>query len=165
VRRRDAVVVEDLASQALREHPFRTASVNTMAELDDPASEVTMIRAFLENAMRDRFLALVSSRAGRPKFIRELDHFAGFKASSMVAIVAGKSGPDQVAATLRTYGAPDHCYAMSTNRALDKKWLGLDTALADVIGMGCGTILVCIPGRLGFFEGEGPMNRCVLTAG
>jgi hypothetical protein len=38
----------------------------------------------------------------------------------------------------------------------------LDVALDAVVGRGMGAFLSCIPGRLAFFEAEGPGERYIL---
>ncbi len=38
----------------------------------------------------------------------------------------------------------------------------LTDALAAVVGRGFGTILVCIPGSLAYYEGEDPGERYIL---
>jgi hypothetical protein len=35
----------------------------------------------------------------------------------------------------------------------------LEKALAEIIGQGMGTFISCIPGKLGYFEGEDPGER------
>ena len=60
-------------------------------------------------------------------------------------------------------GAPDDCHVISENPELDGKRLPLDAALQQIVGFGYGTLVSCIPGRLAFFEGEGPSDRCILV--
>ncbi len=49
-------------------------------------------------------------------------------------------------------GAPTNCYVMSER--IDGIEMELLAALEEVVGNGNGAILSCIPGRLGYFEGE-----------
>jgi len=35
-------------------------------------------------------------------------------------------------------------------------------ALEEVMGHGMGTLLSSIPGKLAYYEGEGPSDRCIL---
>jgi len=39
---------------------------------------------------------------------------------------------------------------------VDGKRISLEVALKQVIGQGYGTLLSCVPGALGYFEGEEP---------
>jgi hypothetical protein len=51
---------------------------------------------------------------------------------------------------------------MSESKDLDDREIELEEALDLIIGLGSGALLSCIPGRLAYFEGEGPSDRCVL---
>lgn len=55
---------------------------------------------------------------------------------------------------LRAHGAPEDCYVFSNSRKLDGQFMRLDDALQQVCGIGLGTVISLIPGRLAFFEGE-----------
>ncbi len=59
-------------------------------------------------------------------------------------------------------GAPETCYVFSEWNELDTKEMKLDEALTACIGYGMGTVLSCIPGRLAFYEAEGPGQRFIL---
>jgi hypothetical protein len=51
---------------------------------------------------------------------------------------------------------------MSASSDLDGQEVDLRAALEDVVGYNDGTFISCIPGRLAYFEGEGPNERYVL---
>ena len=55
---------------------------------------------------------------------------------------------------LKSKGAPDECYIFSNCESIDQRWMPLDLALQTVCGIGLGTVISCIPGRLALFEGE-----------
>ena len=59
-------------------------------------------------------------------------------------------------------GAPEICYAISTDAHLDGKTVTLRDAITRIIGAGHGTVLSCVPGHLGYFEGEDSGARYVL---
>ena len=69
---------------------------------------------------------------------------------------------DKIYELLRDRGAPSRCYVMSASSDLDGQEVDLNEALEDVVGVNDGTFISCIPGRLAFFEGEGPNERYVL---
>lgn len=48
---------------------------------------------------------------------------------------------------------------MSENATLDGREVSLTEALRETVGSGMGTLLSCIPGRLGYYEGEEPNER------
>lgn len=56
------------------------------------------------------------------------------------------------------------CYAISEDDAFDGMLLSLREALDAIVGSGSGTLLSCIPGRLGYYEEEGPKVRFILVA-
>ena len=43
---------------------------------------------------------------------------------------------------------------MSDNRAIDDKEMSLTEALSATVGMDCGTLISCVPGKLAYFELE-----------
>ena len=63
---------------------------------------------------------------------------------------------------LRSRGAGDSCYLVSEDPALDAQRLSLSEALNRIVGKGMGTLLSCVPGKLAYFEGEGPSDRYIL---
>ena len=64
---------------------------------------------------------------------------------------------------LRGLGAPDTCYLISEDTKFDGKEMELLAALKQIVGYGMGTVISCIPGRLGYFEGE--LKEKIHTAG
>ena|SRR5258708_2170710 len=59
-------------------------------------------------------------------------------------------------------GSPVTCYAISMDPSIDGRFLPLKEALATVVGYGIGTFLSCLPGKLGYFEGESAGQRFIL---
>ena len=62
---------------------------------------------------------------------------------------------------LRSLGAPDDCYAISTDAAIDGRSVRLADALRRAM-YPTATLVCCVPGRLGFFQGEAPDDRGIL---
>jgi hypothetical protein len=54
------------------------------------------------------------------------------------------------------------CHVISTSSELDGRDLNLVEVLEQVVGFGEGTLISCIPGRLGYFEGESANDRFIL---
>jgi hypothetical protein len=63
---------------------------------------------------------------------------------------------------LKKNGAPEKCHVISEDIDVDGKEMMLREAIEEVLGYGLGSILSCIPGRLVYYEGEGPGDRYVL---
>src|SRR6266550_7663490 len=57
---------------------------------------------------------------------------------------------------------PGLCWLVSERSDWDGRQMPLAEALEAVVGTGFGTIISCIPGRLGYFEGEMPRDRNLL---
>ena len=113
--------------------------------------EETFIRAFVEPARRERFLAFVADPNKREKFVRELDHLKSrFLDARFVTVLRGTpSLPPNVYATLRKQGAPRTCWVMGG------RFDGQDRELLDALtNSGDGFALSCIPGRLVYVKSE-----------
>src|SRR6185295_9324049 len=81
-------------------------------------------------------------------------HFSDLDPRFQVPIPASEQSPSRLEQLLRSRGAPSECYLTSEDTALDGRTVGLSEALTLIVGRGMGTLLSCIPGRLGYYEGE-----------
>lgn len=78
----------------------------------------------------------------------------------MVEIPSNQRNPLALARILRAKGAGATCYVMSENSQLDGREVDLEAALKETVGAQMGTLISCLPGRLGYFEDED--GRCIL---
>ena len=78
-------------------------------------------------------------------------------------IIGSEAFTGPLEAMLRKRGAPPDCYVLSANSALDGREMRLGEALEAIIGMGSGTFVSCIPGRLGFYEYEDMKSSYLLS--
>jgi hypothetical protein len=135
----------------------------------DASSETTheqgVVRSFVAEAKRDRYLQLLGNRRRRSTFLHALADRRDFDARFAVAIPRKEQTAAGVATLLRRRGAPDTCYVLSEIEELDGRILPLSEALSASFGMGLGTVLSCIPGTLAYFEGEAPGDRVILERG
>jgi len=92
--------------------------------------------------------------------LAELSHFKALNPKFMVAIHSNQVNPFAITKLLRAKGAGATCYVMSENSDLDGREMDLETALNETVGAQMGTLISCIPGRLGYFEDED--GRCIL---
>ena len=60
---------------------------------------------------------------------------------------------------------PSSATLFRKSAALDARTLPLKEALGLIIGVSTGTLVSCIPGRLGYFEGEDGGERFILERG
>ena len=125
--------------------------------------EEALIRAFVVSSKHDRMVELLANPKRRRKVTSSLAHFRDLDPRWIVPVIASKHDPRSVAEALRSRGANDTCWVISENSEIDARRLPLLEALEAVIGSGMGSLLSCAPGALGFFEGEGPSDRCILA--
>src|SRR5262245_31200555 len=127
------------------------------------SEEEALIRAFIVPSKCDRTVELLSNPKRRKKVTSSLAHFADLDPRWMVPIPPSQHFPAELERLLRARGAGDSCYLISEAGELDGKRLSLAEALTKVVGYGMGTLISCVPGQLGVFEGEGPSDRCILA--
>lgn len=124
-----------------------------------------MIESFIQQAKQQRWLQLIQSAKGRKKLRSTLAHFGDFDPATMVPIPPNQQHPLMIHQLLTESGAPKVCSLISENADWDGFDMDLDVALKEIVGCGFGTIVNCLPGKLAYFEGEGPKHRFILKAG
>lgn len=122
-----------------------------------------LLHAFVTADRRDRYLGLLKNEKGRTKLRARLAHFHDLDPRYAHRIPPTEQNPSAIAQLLRRNGAPPTCYVLSESDQLDGKVLPLEQALEEVVGYGMGTFLSCVPGRLGYFEGEDMNERYLLS--
>lgn len=122
--------------------------------------ESAFINAFVLKERRERLRTLIVNPRRRKQFVQELAHFKSLDQRCIRMLAPSSQNPKDIATLLKQKGAPDICFLVSEDSSLDRKQLPLLVALEDVVGYGMGTLILCIPGRLAYFEDED--QRCVL---
>jgi hypothetical protein len=122
--------------------------------------EEELIRAFIPRRRQERFLEIIAKPKKRAKLLTQLSHFKALDPRFMVAIPPNQQNPASLAKILKAKGAGAKCYVVSENSRLDGKEVELETALEETVGCQMGTLISCIPGKLGYFEDED--GRCIL---
>jgi len=125
-------------------------------------AERALIESFVVPWKRERYVEMLTSPKRRKKFLRGLYHFPDLDPRYCVAILPAVDGAAGIAVLLRRLGAGDICHVISTDATLDGRSMPLDEALAQVAFSYEGTLISCIPGKLGYFEGENMGDRCIL---
>jgi hypothetical protein len=122
-----------------------------------------LVDAFVAPSRRGRWHALLAAGPrGRAKFRAALAHWRELDPPCLVSIPGSEQTADGVAALLRGLGAPATCVVLAGDTALDGRVLPLAETLARVVGRGMGAVLSCVPGELGYYEGEDPGVRYIL---
>lgn len=131
------------------------------------ASVLTIERSFIKSFVlperRSRYLSLLSARGGRDKIRRKFAHFSDLDPRFSLFIPPNVQKPDKITHALTLRGAPERCYVWSDSSSLDGSTACLLTALSSVVGYAPGTILLCIPDRLAYYEGEEKNQRYILS--
>ena len=124
--------------------------------------EESSIRAFAAPDRTERYLTLLGSLRGRAKLRAALAHSFELDMRYASRVQSADATPLAIERLLRSLGAPETCHCLSESSELDGRELPLSQALTAVIGQGMGTLISCIPGALGYFEGEDAGERYVL---
>jgi hypothetical protein len=120
--------------------------------------EIAFIDAFIVSEKRDRLKELLSKGKRRMKMLQDLAHFHHFDHRWYKPV----THTENLESVLRQKGAPSICHVISEDAGIDGKTLALSEALNSIVGHGMGTILICIPDKLAYYEGEGPSSRGIL---
>lgn len=124
--------------------------------------ETAFVRAFVIPQKRARLLDLLANPKRRFNVLETLSHFRDLDQRFARRLSPSEQSPTTILAVLKSRGAPQGCYLISEEPQLDGKTMPLQQALERIVGMGIGTIVSCIPGRLGYFEGEEIGDRWIL---
>jgi hypothetical protein len=124
--------------------------------------ETELVSAFVLSAKRARLLGFIRGFRRRRKLLETLYHFRDLDPRFVVEIAPSDQHAEAIAGLLARRGAPSLCHVISTDRELDGRDLPLAEALRQIVGRRQGALVSCVPGRLGFFEGESPNDRFIL---
>lgn len=124
--------------------------------------EKLLIEAFIVKRKRNRMIELLSKKKRRSKILESLYHFNDLDPRFVKNIPPNQQTSNKIYSLLKDKGATNMCYIISADLDIDQKTLRLSDALDIVVGSGSGTLISCVPGRLGYYEGENPGDRCIL---
>lgn len=126
-------------------------------------SEVAAITAFIAKDKRDRYLGFLGNPKRRDKLRGLLAHGTEghLDAACKKNILPKDQNVEGILSILTARGAPESCRVISQYSRIDGRDMPLREALEEVVGYG-GALISCVPGRLGYFEGEGKNVRFLL---
>jgi hypothetical protein len=127
--------------------------------------EQATIKAFVSRDKQERFLTFLSKPKTRSKLTHELASFKWFDPKFATPIPwkvdpnlglwqRHLQGIQNVHRLLTSRGAGKTCWSISADADLDGKELELESVLDRVFHSDSGTILSCLPGKLGLYSGE-----------
>lgn len=105
----------------------------------------------------------IKNKYKRQSFLGTLDHQPGFTEKYVEKIDRHQQSSKEIASLLVSHGAPVDCYVISAHPEIDRKTLPLAEAVEEVVGFYDGTVIICIPNKLAYWEGEGLRERYILT--
>ncbi len=126
-------------------------------------AEEQFIKAFILPSKRDRYITKLSSKKGRRKFTDRFCHSLDYDPRFASIIELSNKGADEIYDSLKSKGAPDKCHIISDLEELDAREMSLKAALREVVGYNSGTVIICIPGKLAYYEGEDVKARYILS--
>ncbi len=127
--------------------------------------ESEFFNKFVHQERRERISGLLNSRKKRQKFCVSLPHSSLFESRWIVKIPDAYDTPETVYKMLKKRGAPEECHLVSASPELDGCSMTLSNALNRVMFNDWGTVIICIPSKLGYFEGEENGDRYIVYAG
>src|SRR4051812_44876590 len=120
--------------------------------------EEALVRAFISPPRRTRWLEQLASKKRRGPFLDRLNHCRDIDERYATALPSNAD----VVTLLRSRGAPPTCYVVSCVAAIDGCELPLAEAIEQAAMEGWGTLIGCIPGRLGYYYDECGERRFLL---
>jgi hypothetical protein len=132
-----------------------------MSQVEPREHEEGLVRAFVIRSKQERMLELLRKPKRRRDVLVTLPHFRDLD-PRFARIVPQPHAASSILRLLQSRGAPAECYVVSEDEDLDARIMPLASALDAVVASGMGTLLSCIAGRLGYFEGEMPGERYLL---
>ncbi len=116
--------------------------------------EQAFVEAFVQPRRRERAAFCLSNPKKRHEFINKFAHHGRdvLIPQHLKSIDPSHQNPKSIYNLLHSLGAPRTFHVISTRISVSD--IELLSALQQVVGCGLGTVISCIPGRLGYFEGE-----------
>ena len=113
------------------------------------------VRAFIQKPRQERALLLLSNPKRRREFTDDLAHFKWLDEQFAHVIPPTMAHTAaEIVALLRKKGAGPTVWAISEDDSLDAREMDLDDAVRRIWGGSMGSILSCVPGKLGLFRSE-----------
>jgi hypothetical protein len=126
------------------------------------STEHEFVSHFIRRDRQQAYLKLLASPDRRRKFFGRLVKSCDLEPSVIEELHEDGESADAIAEILRSKGAGETCYAISEDAEIDGREVRLIEALQRVVARGRATLLSCVPGVLGYYEGADFEERCIL---
>ena len=127
--------------------------------------EAAFIRAFVTPTKRERVVELLSMPKRRREFLKTLAHFGDLDPRFCVQIPSTEQSASGIASLLRKRRCASGVLPCFRRSGSDGKSMPLPDVLKKIVTYGMGTLVSCIPGPLGYYEGEARGDRYLLERG
>ena len=124
--------------------------------------ERSFVMKFVSKDKKRRILEMLEKPKKREKLRRLLPHSALFDPKWICHIPRDRQQTDEIYQMLRNKHSPENCYLISSAPGFDGIELSLKEALDQIKHLVAGTIIICIPEQLAYFEGEVYGDRYIL---
>jgi hypothetical protein len=124
--------------------------------------EEATIRAFMRPDRRERWVSGLASPKRRRKTVAGLAHSPDLDPRFAHRVSPATQTADGILSALLTRKAPTSCRVISEDLDLDGTELPLDQAVTRIVGYTFGSLIICRPGRLAYYEGEEQGERYIL---
>jgi len=110
---------------------------------------------FVSPPQQRRLRVLLKLGAKRRSEVRLLlDHAIELDPRYIIGLPGGEQFSGKIERRLKSHGAPDVCWVIAADSKIDGRQMPLKIALENIVGLGSGAFVSCIPGELGYFEFE-----------
>ena len=123
--------------------------------------EESFIESFISRQRRPRWQALLHKKRGRGDFLGLLYGSVDALDQRCVLPIPSNWQVKEIVDRLRQLGASNSCYVFSNYSELDQKSFSIDDAVSKMLGHQMGSVASCIPGKLAYWEAEGPNDRII----
>jgi hypothetical protein len=120
--------------------------------------EEATVNAFITPARRERWLEALASAKRRKNFLDRLNHCPDIDERYATLLPSNA----EIAAVLRSHGAPALCHVISDLAEIDGQMMELDDVIDQIEFAQWGTLISCIPGRLAYYYDESGARRMLL---
>jgi hypothetical protein len=122
------------------------------------------VRGYVANSKKRRYSELLANKpGGKREVLADLAKKPLLDEGRAFRLKGSDRTSNGVVGRLKALGCPASVVVLSENPQLDGRILELNGAARETLGSGMGTIFICIPDKLAFFEGEDGNDRFILS--
>jgi hypothetical protein len=127
--------------------------------------ETQFVKKFIVPEKRQRWLDYLKTKRKRNKFLVRLSDESDFITKNMSRLPQSINNAQNIYRYLIKSGASDKCWVISQFELIECREMSIEDALDKCVGIGLGTVLSIIPGKLCYYEAEMPGERWLLSVG